>query len=159
MRDLNKAIEHVESKLMRGLDRPAAPPREKRQPSSQFWRAPVTDTQYPEQFKPKGKTGMSPITLTTRALKVTIVLDPGAVATLPTPDGQVRSKLTITCDGKVYSADVATKSLRKCKTTIAASEFAASECVVILQGKLKGDEISECGIAAQVKAKPEMEAI
>jgi hypothetical protein len=92
-------------------------------------------------------------TLSARALKVTCVLDVAEVAKLPTPDGQARSKLTINCEGRVYSADVATKSLRKCKATIA-----ANECVVILQGKLKGNEIIDCGIVAQVKV-PKTDAL
>jgi hypothetical protein len=154
MRDINRAIERIESTLIRGLDRTDAPPREKRQPSSppssQFWRAPATDTRYPEQ--PKGRPMTQP-TLNARALKVTVVLDAGEIAKLPTPDGQARSRLTVNCEGRVYNADVATKSLRKCKATIA-----ANECVVILQGKLRGAEITECGIVAQVKvAKTEKE--
>jgi hypothetical protein len=95
-----------------------------------------------------------PAALTARALKVTVVLNVAEIAKLPTPDGQARSKLTINCEGRVYNADVATKSLRKCKATIT-----ANECVVILQGKLKGTEITECGIVAQVKVpKTEKEA-
>jgi hypothetical protein len=160
MRDINKAIERVESTLIRGLDRTTAPPREKRQPlshvreasrppSSQFWRAPVTNTRYPEQFKSKGRPMTQPAALTARALKVTVVLNVAEIAKLPTPDGQARSKLTIDCDGRVYNADVATKSLRKAKTTITA--HGAENVAVIVQGKLKGNEITECGIVAQVK--------
>jgi hypothetical protein len=156
MRDINRAIEHIESTLIRGLDRTAAPPREKRQPSSQFWRAPVTDTRYPEQFKPKGRPMTQPAALTARALKVTVVLNVAEIAKLPTPDGQARSKLVISCDGKSYNADVATKSLRKAKATIVAN--GVENVVALVQGKLKGNEITECGIAAQVKvAKTEKE--
>ena len=164
MRDINRAIESVESTLIRGLDRTAASPREKHQPSShvrgasskpsrppssQFWRAPVTNTRYPEQFKSKGRPMTQPAALTARALKVTVVLNVAEIAKLPTPDGQARSKLTIDCDGRVYNADVATKSLRKAKTTITA--HGAENVAVIVQGKLKGNEITECGIVAQVK--------
>jgi hypothetical protein len=96
---------------------------------------------------------MSQLTLSTRAMKVTMVLDTVVVATLPTPDGQARSKLIINCDGQNYHADIATKSLRKAKATIAAN--GAENVFVMVQGKLKGNEIAECGIVAQVKVKGE----
>jgi hypothetical protein len=48
-------------------------------------------------------------------MKVTVPLDPAEVAPLPAPDGQVRSQLAIACEGKIYTADIATKSLRKAK--------------------------------------------
>jgi hypothetical protein len=89
------------------------------------------------------------LTVTTRALKVTAPLDAAAVATLPAPEGQSRSKLTINCEGKNYTADIATKSLRKVKATIAAN--GAENVFVMVQGKLKNDEIVECGIVAQLK--------
>jgi hypothetical protein len=154
MRDVYKAIAFVEHTLTRGLDRKAAPPRNKRRPSSYVWhaRATATDIQYPEQlFKPKkDKPMIQPqLTVTARAMKVTVPLDAAVVATLPTPDGQSRSKLIISCEGKSYTADIATKSLRKVKTTIAAN--GAENVFVMVQGKLKGGEIVEAGITAQMK--------
>jgi hypothetical protein len=111
------------------------------------------ENSYPEQlFRPKGtpKDKLMPrLTLTARALKVTAGLDVAEIAALPTPDGQARSQLAITCEGKVYVADIATKSLRKAKTTIAAN--GAENVFAMLQGKLKGNEIVECGLVAQVK--------
>ena len=71
------------------------------------------------------------------------------MAALPAPDGQSRSRLAITCDGKIYSADIATKALRKAKATIAAS--GAENVFVMVQGKLRNNEIIECGLVAQVK--------
>jgi hypothetical protein len=154
MRDLYRTINYIEHTLTRGLDRKAAPPMKKRKPASYIWRAPVTsnDTQYPEQlFKPKKDKPMTQaqLTITARALKVTAALDAAAVATLPTPDGQARSKLTISCEGKSYIADIATKSLRKVKATVAAN--GAENVFVMVQGKLKNNEIIEAGIVAQVK--------
>jgi hypothetical protein len=110
----------------------------------------VTDTQHPAEqiFKPKEKP-MTSLTVTARAMKVTAVLDAAAVATLPTPDGQSRSKLTITCEGKSYTADIATKSLRRVKATIAAN--GAEKVFVMVQGKLRNNGIVECGIVAQLK--------
>ena len=88
------------------------------------------------------------LTVTARAMKVTTPLAPAEVAALPS-HGQERIKLAIACEGKLYSADIATKSLRKAKATIAASGVA--NVFAMVQGKLKGAEIIECGLVAQVK--------
>jgi hypothetical protein len=71
---------------------------------------------------------------------------------LPVPGGQERVKLAIAYEGKLYSADIATKSLRKAKSTISAS--GAENVFAMVQGKLKGNEIIECGLVAQVKTPP-----
>jgi hypothetical protein len=138
--------------LTRGLERKVAPPRKKPKPSSYVWRAPTTTTevQYPTEqiFKPKEKL-MTSLTVNARAMKVTVPLDAAAVATLPAPDGQARSKLIINCEGKSYVADIATKSLRKVKATIAAN--GVENVFVMAQGKLRNNEIIEAGIVAQVK--------
>jgi hypothetical protein len=160
MRDVYKAVAYVEHIVTSGLDRKLAPPREMREkpkPSNdsiRAWRAPATtnNTQYPEQvFKPRKDRSMAQTQLpvTTRALKVTAVLDAAAVATLPVPEGQPRTKLTISCEGRNYTADVAAKSLRKVKATIVAN--GVENVVVIVQGKLKNDGIVDCGIVAQLK--------
>src|SRR5262245_60378614 len=150
MRDVFKAIARVEHAVTRGLERPAAAPKKRPKPSSRVWRAPATDTRYPEQtFKRKDKL-VTKLAVAARALKVTAVLDVAAVATLPTPEGQARSDLVITCDGRTYAANIATKSLRKAKTTIATN--GATNTFVMVQGKLRGNEIADCGLVAQVKA-------
>ena len=95
---------------------------------------------------------MARLTLAARALKVTVPLDVAEVAALPDPGGQARSQLAITCEGKVYTADIATKSLRKAKSTISAN--GTENVFAMVQGKLKGSEIIECGLVAQVKTKP-----
>ena len=100
---------------------------------------------------------MARLTLAARALKVTVPLDVAEVAALPDPGGQARSQLAITCEGKIYTADIATKALRKAKATIAAS--GAENVFVMVQGKLRNNEIIECGLVAQVKTpKPAGEA-
>ena len=100
---------------------------------------------------------MARLTVTARALKVTVPLDVAEVAALPDPGGQARSQLAITCEGKIYTADIATKALRKAKATIAAS--GAENVFVMVQGKLRNNEIIECGLVAQVKTpKPAVEA-
>jgi hypothetical protein len=81
-------------------------------------------------------------------VKVTIPLDPAAIAMLPLPDRE-RVELVVSCDGQRYTANIATKSLRKTKNTIAANN--ADAVFVMLQGKLKGDEIVECGLVGQIK--------
>jgi hypothetical protein len=92
---------------------------------------------------------MARLTLAARALKITVPLDAMEVRTLPDPGGQARCQLAITCDGKVYTADIATKALRKAKSIISAN--GAEKVFVLIQGKLKGNEITECGLVAQVK--------
>jgi hypothetical protein len=116
---------------------------------------------YPEQvFRPKDKPKdtlrdtsrgmpMTWLTVTARALKITVTLDAAEIAAMPVPDGQTRSQLAITCEGKVYTADIATKSWRKAKAVIAAS--GAENVFVLVQGKLKNNEIVEYGLVAQVK--------
>jgi hypothetical protein len=151
---------------------------ERSKPSIRAWHAPVSaaDVVYPEQiFRPKnpgspGKkrerpkndsgspgqqreksTSMTQLTLTARALKITVPLDPAEVRALHIPDNQTRAQLVITCEGKVYTADIATKALRKAKGTIAANRV--ENVFAMVQGKLKGNnEIVECGLVAQVKA-------
>ena len=92
---------------------------------------------------------MTKLTLSARSLKITVPLDAMEVRTWPDPGGQARCQLAITCDGKVYTADIATKALRKAKSTISAN--GAENVFAMVQGKLKGNEITECGLVAQVK--------
>ena len=82
---------------------------------------------------------MPQLTLTARALKGTVPLDAVEVAALPAPDGQARSRLAITCEGKIYAADIATKSLRKAKSTISAN--GVENTFAMVQGKLRNSEI------------------
>ena len=92
---------------------------------------------------------MTRLTVTARALKVTVPLDVAEIAGLPDPGGQARCQLALTCEGKIYTADIATKSLRKAKATITAN--GVENTFAMVQGKLKGNEIVECGLVAQVK--------
>jgi hypothetical protein len=113
VRDLYKTIDHIERGMLRGLERKAAPLTGKAlrpSPSVRAWRAPASgsDAVYPEQvFRPKTKPKDSPkdslkdkpmpqLTLTARALKITVPLDPAEVRALPVPN-DLRSKLAITC--------------------------------------------------------------
>jgi hypothetical protein len=165
MRDVGKTIDYIERGMLRGLDRKPASSLPKEmvpRPSIRAWRAPVpvTGVRYPVEqvFGPRTQaipktqpksTSMTKLTVTARALKVTIPLDAMEVRTLPDPGGQARCQLAIACDGKIYTADIASKSLRKAKSTIAAS--GVENTFAMIQGKLKGNEIVDCGLVAQVK--------
>ena len=164
MRDLYKSIDCIERGMLRGLDRKATSlpkgmvaPR----PAIRAWRAPVTASEpkpvcFEQVFRPKDKpkdtsrgTSMTRLTVTARALKVTVPLDAAEIAALPVPGGQERCQLAIACEGKVYTADIATKSLRKAKSTISAN--GAANVFAMVQGKLRNNGIVECGIVAQLK--------
>jgi hypothetical protein len=87
-------------------------------------------------------------TVTARSLKVTVVLDPIEVLHLGYPPGP-RTALHIDVAGRVVSADLNSKTLRKVITTIQDSREVG--CAVILQGKLVGERIEEAGLVAQPK--------
>ena len=156
-RDLNRAIERVERAMTRALDVSSAKPPKKetartKSPTIRAWRAPASNHfQYPEpkaQSVFREKTSMTKLSVTARAIKVSVPLDPAAVAMLPAPD-QDRVELTVGCEGQRYATSISAKSLRKAKSTIAAN--GADAVFVLLQGKLKGHESIECGLVAQVK--------
>jgi hypothetical protein len=77
--------------------------------------------------------------LNARALKCTIVLDPAEVAQLVAPDGKPRTVIAIRLPDRRVSADLNAKSVRK---------------AVIIQG----DAITEAGIVAQPKVRPQAAA-
>jgi len=158
VRDLTRAIEHVERVMARALDESRAKPPKKgtpgaKSPTVRAWRAPASDhSHYPE---PKAQSvfrekinNMTKLAVTARAIKVTIVLDPTAITMLLLPDQQ-RVELVVGCDGLRYTANIATKSLRKVKGAISAN--GAEKVFVGLQGRLKGNEIVEVGLVAQIK--------
>ncbi len=90
--------------------------------------------------------------LTTRAFKVTCTLNPKEVAALPDP-ATARVLLRITDGNRVVTADINSKSVRKAKAAIA--EHAPDAAAIIVQGKLVGEAITEAGLVAQVKVKPQ----
>lgn len=95
---------------------------------------------------PEGKHHM----LTARAIKVTLVLDPAELVALADPTTS-RITLRVQVDGRVVSAEIAGKSLRKAKAAIA--EHGAANVATIVQGKLvAGDVVVEAGLVAQLKA-------
>ncbi len=98
-------------------------------------------------------------TLTTRALKCTVLLDPAELEAITLVDGIPRVRLTIrVADGRTVTADVAAKAARKARVVIA--EHGAAGVAVLLQGKLgNGDVLLEAGLVAQPKVpKPALAA-
>src|SRR5207344_532278 len=96
--------------------------------------------------------------LNARALKCTIVLDPAEVAQIASflataPDGRPRTVIDIRLPDRRVSADLNAKSVRKAVATI--SEHGPDGVAVIIQGKLVGDTITEAGIVAQPKVRPQ----
>ncbi len=91
-------------------------------------------------------------TLTTRALKCTVLLDPAELEGLALVDGTPRVQLSIrTADGRTVTAEVVAKAVRKAKAVIA--EHGTAGVAALLQGKLsQGDVLAEAGLVAQPKA-------
>jgi hypothetical protein len=97
---------------------------------------------------------MDNLAIAAKTLKVTVPIDATALAALPDPrPGTDRVALAITCDGATFTASIAAKSLRKARSAIIQHGAEGVFCQV--QGKLKGREIVECGLVAQLKAKPQ----
>jgi hypothetical protein len=95
--------------------------------------------------------------LNSRALKVTVVLDPAEVAQLVAPDGRPRVVLAIRLPDRRVSVDLNAKSVRKAVAMLA--EHGPDGVAVIIQGKLMGDAITEAGIVAQPKVRPQAAAV
>jgi hypothetical protein len=98
-----------------------------------------------------------PARLTARSLKCTLVLDPAELALLDVPNAQPRMTLRVKVPDRMVTADVAAKSVRKCKATIA--EHGVQAVAVVLQGKLSiGDVLLEAGLTVQIKTPKPAEA-
>jgi hypothetical protein len=90
--------------------------------------------------------------LESRALKVTAVLDPAALAGIEIPNGTSKVTLRIAVGGRTVTAEVNAKSLRRAVTAINAA--GPENVAVIIQGKLEANNVlAEAGIAAQPKAQ------
>jgi hypothetical protein len=94
--------------------------------------------------------------LNARALKCAIVLDPAEVAQIVASDGKPRTVIAIRLPDRRVSADLNAKSVRKAVAAI--SEHGPDGVAVIIQGKLVGDAITEAGIIAQPKVRPQTAA-
>ena len=94
--------------------------------------------------------------LNSRALKCTVVLDPAEVALLVAPEGKPRVVIDIRLPDRRVRVDVAAKSVRKVLSVIA--EHGPDGVAVIVQGKLVADTLTEAGIVAQPKVRPQVAA-
>ena len=91
--------------------------------------------------------------VTAKSLKVTIVLDTGALLNMAPPVGRPRIVVKIRIDGRCYTADLATKSLRKAIASV--TVWGTDQCVAIIQGKLGSENrILEAGLAVQPRMAP-----
>jgi hypothetical protein len=92
--------------------------------------------------------------LNARALKCTIVLDPVEAAQIVAPDGKPRVVIGIRLPDRRVSVDLNAKSVRKALAAI--NEYGPDGVAVVIQGKLVGgDVITEAGIIAQPKGRPQ----
>jgi hypothetical protein len=91
--------------------------------------------------------------LNTRAMKVTVVLDPAEVAQLVAPDGQPRVAIDVRLPDRLVCADLAAMSVRRALATIA--EHGPDAVSVIVQGKLVGESITEASNMAQPEVRPQ----
>jgi hypothetical protein len=91
-------------------------------------------------------------TLTARALKCTVVLDPQELAAIdPGVVARIVLHVRLADGSRTVTADIAAKSLRKVQGLLA--EHGTDAVAVILQGKLiRGDVLAECGLVGQLKA-------
>ena len=91
------------------------------------------------------------LNFTARSLKVTLVLDPAQLAELHVPSGAGPQRFRITVGERRLTGRLNAKGLRKATALIA--EHGVERVAVVLSGKLEaGDEISEAGLMATVKA-------
>jgi sarcosine oxidase gamma subunit len=152
MRDINKMIEHIEQTTWGSRDRRSSQPADKPKPSPHAWRAPdaVLRPASPAEREAHRRFEGAANALVARAVKVTVPLDPAAVAALEVREGgPPRLRLTIAVEGGVLQADVAAKAVRKAQRTLVENSPDAIFCQLI--GKLVKNEIVECGLVAQVK--------
>lgn len=90
--------------------------------------------------------------LQAKSLKATVVLDAEAVSRIQIPNGMPKTTLTIAVAGRVVTAEVNSKSLRRCVAAIGAA--GPEGVAVVLQGKLEANDVlAEAGIAATPKAQ------
>jgi hypothetical protein len=95
-----------------------------------------------------GKPTRDIMRMSARTLKCTLLLE---ASELVDPGGSARVSLQISVAGdRTVTADVASKSVRKCRAVIA--EHGADNVALVLQGKLMDDgTVSEAGLVAQPK--------
>ena len=95
--------------------------------------------------------------LTARSIKASLVLTPSEVLTIPAPDGKPRCSVRIAVAGRIVTAELNAKSVRRAITNI--REAGPDNVSCILQGRLDANNaLLEAGITVQLKTKPEAPA-
>lgn len=93
-------------------------------------------------------------TLTAKSIKATLVLNPGEVTSIPTPEGKPRCSVRIAVASRTITADLNAKSVRRAIATI--REAGPDNVSCILQGRLDANNaLLDAGLAIQVKTKTE----
>ena len=93
-----------------------------------------------------------PVKLASRSIKITLVLDPAAVASAlrPHAQGDDRVAVDIAVEGRTLRADFNPKSVRKVIAAI--REHGPEGVAVLIQGRLMADNsLTDCGLVAQPK--------
>jgi hypothetical protein len=104
----------------------------------------------PRPPSPPRSQGNPGVSISGKAMKVVVPLDPHELARLTAAEGQARTLLRIGLpDRSPLAADIATKALRKAIATI--RDNGPDNCVSFIQGKLAGTKVTEAGLVAQVK--------
>lgn len=92
--------------------------------------------------------------LTAKSIKATLVLTPGELLTVPVPDGKPRCPIRIAVGGRIVTADLNAKSVRRAIANI--REAGPDNVSCILQGRLDANNaLLDAGLAVQPRAKPE----
>jgi hypothetical protein len=90
------------------------------------------------------------LALTSKAVKVTLVLEPGQLAGVTLAEGSRPQPFVVAVGERRLTGQLNPKTLRKVMATI--REHGPEKVVAILQGKLEpGDVVAEAGIAAQLR--------
>jgi hypothetical protein len=104
----------------------------------------------PSKPPPAVRDAKGRLNLSAKSLKATLVLDPMQIAEVTLPPAAGPQKFRIAVGERRVTGQVNAKGLRRALALIA--EHGGEKVAVILQGKLDdGDEISECGLVAQLK--------
>jgi hypothetical protein len=91
------------------------------------------------------------ITLQSRALKATLVLNPSPLVGVKVPDGTKQVVLVITLPDRTVRAAVNAKGLRRCIAAI--TDHGPENVAVVLSGRLDANNaLLEAGISAMPKA-------
>jgi hypothetical protein len=111
---------------------------------------------HPEPHRPTLKPRRTDgVQLQARSIKLTLVLDPPAVAAAlePFATTEQRIPVTVSVEGRRLTADFPPRAVRRALATI--TEHGSDGVTCLIQGKLLADNsIGDAGLLAQPKARP-----